>query len=59
MTYQVNQIVKGNTCGTFIVLALRTIGGEAYVQVKPYNPETGKAGRGEFALPIDAVKAAA
>jgi hypothetical protein len=55
--FQVNQIVKGNKAGTFIILAFRTIGGEQYAQVKPYDAITGKAGRGEMALPLSALVA--
>lgn len=58
MNFQVNQIVKGQAAGQFVILAFRTIGGEQYAQVKPYNPETGKTGRGEMALPLDAIKVA-
>lgn len=57
--FQVNQIVKGQTAGTFIILALRTIGGEQYVQVKEYDTVTGKARRGEMALPVTALRVAA
>jgi hypothetical protein len=59
MNFQVNQIVKGNKAGTFIILALRTIGGEQYAQVKEYDTVTGKARRGEMALPVTALKVAA
>ena len=31
---------------------------EQYAQVKPYNPATGKTGRGEMALPVSSLKAA-
>lgn len=58
MNFQVNQIVKGQAAGQFVILAFRNIGGEKMAQVKPYNPATGKTGRGEFALPINAIKAA-
>lgn len=54
---QVNQIVNGKAAGTFVILALRTIGGEAGAQVKPINPATGEAGRGEFFLPFTALAA--
>lgn len=57
MNFQVNQIVKGQAAGQFVILAFRTIGGEQYAQLKPYNPATGKAGRGEMALPLTAIKA--
>lgn len=59
MNFQVNQIVKGQKAGTFIILALRTIGGEQYAQVKEYDTVTGKARRGEMALPVTALRFAA
>ncbi len=60
MNFQVNQIVKGQRAGTFVILAFRTMPGESeqYAQVKPYDPVSGKAGRGEMALPVSALKAA-
>ena len=50
--FQVNQIVAGKF-GQFVILAFRTLPGETeqYAQVKPYNPATGKTGRGELTLP--------
>ena len=58
-TFQVNQIVAGKF-GKFVILAFRTLPGETeqYAQVKPYNPATGKTGRGEMALPVSSLKAA-
>ena len=56
--FQVNQIVKGQNAGTFVILALRTIGGEQYAQVKEYDTVTGKARRGEMALPVTALRVA-
>lgn len=56
MEVAINQIVKGVKAGTFVVVGLRKIGGEQYAQVKPYDSVSGKAGRGEFALPISALK---
>ena len=53
--FSVNQIVKGKVCGTFLILALREIGGEAYAQVKAYNPERDELAPGEFALPLTAL----
>lgn len=47
--FKANQIVKAKF-GQFIVLGYRTVAGEQLVQVKPYNPATGKAGRGEMAF---------
>jgi hypothetical protein len=55
--FAVNQIVKGAKAGQFVILAFRTIGGEAYAQVKEYDSVTGKARRGEFALPLSALRA--
>lgn len=55
--FNINQIVKGKA-GHFIVLGFRTIAGEELVQVKPYNPATGEAGRGEMALSADCLQAA-
>ena len=56
-TIQVNQIVAGKV-GQFVVLGFRTLPGESeqYAQVKPYNPATGKAGRGEMALPVSSLR---
>jgi len=54
--FNTNQIVKAKF-GQFIVLGYRQIAGETLVQVKPYNPITGKAGQGEMALPESALQA--
>ena len=40
--FEVNQIVRGQVAGVFVVLGFRKVAGEDMVQVKPYNPETGK-----------------
>ena len=48
---QVNQIVKSKF-GQFVIISFRTIGGEQYAQVKEYDAVTGKARRGEMALPV-------
>jgi hypothetical protein len=53
--FQANQIVKAKF-GQFIVLGYRVVAGEQLVQVKPYNPATGKAGRGEMAFPESALQ---
>jgi hypothetical protein len=53
--FQVNQIVSGVAVGKFIILSFRQIGGEDYAQVKPCNCD-GIAGRGEFALPLVALR---
>jgi len=51
--FNINEIVKGNAAGTFVILGFRTIDGEDYAQVKPYNPATKKTDNGEFALPLN------
>ena len=58
MSFQVNQIVKGQRAGTFVILAFRIIGGEQYAQVKEYDVANGTARRGEMALPVSALRAA-
>ena len=56
--FNANQIVKGSVCGTFIILALRTMDGEDGAQVKPVNPaDHTQVGYGEFWLPLSAIKA--
>ena len=59
MNFQVNQIVKGQRAGTFVILGFRTIGGEQYAQLKEVHPVTHQPARGELALPLTAIKAAA
>ena len=57
--FEVNQIVKGKVAGHFVVLGLRTIGGEDYAQLKCVEPRdyTNTSG-GELALPIEALEVA-
>lgn len=56
--FNVNQIVKGKRAGTFVILALRTVGGEQGCQVKPVNPANHtQAGKGEMFLPFSAIMA--
>jgi len=54
--FNANQIVKAKF-GQFVVLGYRNIAGETLVQVKPYNPITGKIGRGEMAFSENALQA--
>lgn len=54
--FQINQIVSGKF-GKFVILGFRSIGGEQYAQVKEYDEATGKARRGEMALPLTVLKA--
>lgn len=58
--FQVNQIVKGKKAGTFVVLALRTVGGEQGAQVKAVNPANhAETAPGEMFLPFDCLEALA
>ena len=57
--FEVNQIVKGKVAGHFVVLGLRTIGGEDYAQLKCVDPrDYTKTSVGELALPIEALEVA-
>lgn len=57
MNFQINQIVKGQNAGTFVVLGFREIGGEQYAQLKEVNPnDYTKVAKGEIALPLTAIK---
>jgi hypothetical protein len=58
MTFQTNQIVKGQRAGTFVILGFRNIGGEQYAQLKEVHPVTHQPARGEISLPLTAIKAA-
>lgn len=55
--FQANQIVKGKRAGHFVILALRNFMGEDGAQVKPYDPVSGKTGKGEMFLPLTALVA--
>ena len=48
----VGQIVKGAVCGTFVVIGLRTIGGEAWADLKEVHPVTLERQPGKLALPV-------
>lgn len=54
--FSVNQVVKGKF-GQFVIIGFRSIGGEQYAQVKEYDAVTGKARRGEMALPVSSLEA--
>tara|TARA_R110000824_G_scaffold21163_1_gene79181 strand:+ start:317 stop:502 length:186 start_codon:yes stop_codon:yes gene_type:complete len=52
--FNVNQIVKGVSAGTFAVLGYRKIAGVEYVQLKEVNPDDySEFAVGELALPED------
>lgn len=54
-TLNINEIVKGIRCGTFVVLAHRNIGGEQGVQVKEVHPITHEPAKGEIWLPLTSI----
>lgn len=54
--FDVNEIVKGKRAGVFVIVGFRDIGGERYAQVKEVHPVTHEPARGEFALPVDALR---
>ena len=56
--FNIGHIYKGARAGMFVVVAMRTLGGEAGMQVKPYNHETGKAMGGEMFFTPDMLIAA-
>lgn len=51
--FAINQIVRGQVAGTFVILGFRTIGGEEYAQLKEVNPYNhAQTAPGELALPV-------
>ena len=58
MEIQINQIVKGQFAGTFIVLGFRNdIGNETYAQLKEVNPNNySQVSPGELSLPLSRLK---
>ncbi len=55
--FSINQIVKGQVCGVFVILGFRIIGENLYAQVKCVNPNNySETSSGEFALPVSALK---
>lgn len=57
MDMQVNQIVRGIKAGVFVVLALRSVGGEPGAQVKAVNPANlAEVAPGELWLPLSALR---
>lgn len=54
-----NQIVRARGEQPYVILGFRLIDGEDYAQVKPVHPVTHAPGRGEFALPVSALRLAA
>jgi hypothetical protein len=51
----VNQIVC-DSVETFVTPDFRVIGNECYVQLKTYNPETGRTARGELSFLLDTLE---
>ena len=56
MEFRLNQIVKGQVAGTFIILGFREINGEQHAQLKEIDPDTQKTYSGELALPLSAIR---
>ena len=55
--FNINQIVKGQTAGTFVILGFRNLEGEDYAQLKEVNPsDHTQTAAGEIALPLTALK---
>ena len=51
--FKLNQIVKGATAGTFVIVGFRSIDGTDCAQVKSVNPaDHTQVARGEIALPL-------
>jgi hypothetical protein len=58
--FSLNQIVNGRNAGTFVIVGFRIIDGELHAQVKAVNPKNhAQVARGEMALPVSALRAAA
>jgi hypothetical protein len=56
--FSINQIVKGKTAGTFVIVGFRSIEGSEWVQVKSVNPANhSQVAKGEMALPLTAIQA--
>ena len=55
--FNLNQIVKGAVCGTFVILGERTIDGEFGYQLKTVNPaDHSQTYAGEMWLPANKLK---
>ena len=56
--FEVNQIVKGQVCGTFIIVGFETIAGESLARLKAVNPnDHAQTAPGGLCLPLDAIEA--
>ena len=54
---EVNQIVQGHVCGTFVILGLYMDSGEQWASLKVVNPDDHtQVGQGELALPTRLLK---
>ena len=54
--FEAGQLVRGVNAGTFLVLGLRTVGGEQYAQLKECCPITFRTRAGEICLPVTALR---
>lgn len=56
--FNVNQIVNGVVCGTFVILGFRVVGKEWFVQLKCVNADDHtQTSPGELALPVANIRA--
>jgi hypothetical protein len=55
--FNVNQIVAGKACGTFLILGFEMRSGERMARLKAVNPaDHTQTARGELTLPIERLK---
>ena len=55
--FSVNQIVKGQKCGVFVVLGFFSRGGERFAQLKEVNPsDYTQTAPGELCLPVSSLR---
>jgi hypothetical protein len=57
--FSVNQIVRGAVCGTFVILAFRSVGDTELAVLKEIHPVTQEPKHGELCLPVDCIRYAA
>jgi len=54
--FNLNQIVKGKVCGTFVIIGFRDVADVPHAILKVIHPETHKAERGELALSLTEIE---
>jgi hypothetical protein len=58
MKFSVNQIVKGEVAGFFVIIGFRLINNVQCAQLKRYCRESGETLRGELSLPLTSLREA-